>query len=191
MTLTETIRNELARMLARQLDYAPAADELPFTIQVMADDLARMGLTDDDVERVQAAFQILGPQTQRWPTTRMVTECLPRKSVPRQLPAPRANSDFVSGQLQGIKKSKVLRLVFLHGESWFDYVTKRDSSGLSIAAFEAQRLVANGWTAGMERRFRDAAHVCSFGTLPGATPENIALASDPDAAAEREAIQAE
>ena len=191
MTLTETIRNELARMLARQLDYDPAADELPFTIQVMADDLRRRGLTDDDSDRVKEAFRLLGPQTQRWPTSRMVMECLPSKAATRLLPAPKPDPKFVSAQLSTIKKSHALRSVFRPNESYLQYAITRDSSGLSAAVFEAQRLMANGWTANMERGFRDAAHGCWVGTLTGATPEQIAAASDPDAMVEREAIQDE
>ena len=64
-------------MLARQLDYAPTADELPFTVQVMTDDLVNHGLRDVDAPRVHQAFARLGPALQKWPTTRMVIEALP------------------------------------------------------------------------------------------------------------------
>src|SRR3990167_4793203 len=131
MTLAETIRNELARMLARQLDYAPAADELPFTIQVMADDLGRRGLTDDDSARVQEAFRVLGPQTQRWPTSRMVMECLPAKNSYRQLPTPKPDPQFVSAQLSTIKKSHALRSVFRPNENYRAYMDAMRQSGLS------------------------------------------------------------
>ena len=191
MTLIETIRNELARMLARQLDYAPAADELPFSIQVMSDDLTRRGLADDDAGRVQAAFEVLGPQIQRWPTARMVLECLPAKATPVMLPAPKPDQKFVSAQLNTTKKNHALRSVLRPGESYNAYMDAMLASGLLRAAFEAQRLLANGWTDDKERGFRTAAHACRLGTLPGATPADFALASDLEAAAEREAIQRE
>ena len=64
-------------MLARQLDYAPTADELPFTVQVMTDDLVNHGLRDIDAPRVREAFARLGAALQKWPTTRTVIEALP------------------------------------------------------------------------------------------------------------------
>lgn len=192
MGLREVVTQEMIRMLARQLDYAPAADELPFTAQVMVDDLHRVGLSDVDTDRVIAAFRHLGPRTQRWPTARMVLECLPSKPTPKQLSAPKANPQFVSAQLEKIgTNGQVMRSVFRPGESYGDYLAALNTSGLSQSTFEAQRLAGRGWTADMERKFRDAAHVCHMGTLPGAIPEQIAAACDPEAHAEREAIQAE
>ena len=77
LQLRATIQQELLRMLARQLDYAPTADELPFTVQVMTDDLVNHGLRDVDAPRVREAFARLSPALQKWPTTRMVIEALP------------------------------------------------------------------------------------------------------------------
>ena len=85
-------------MLARQLDYAPTADELPFTVQVMTDDLVNHGLRDIDAPRVREAFARLGPALQKWPTTRTVIEALPpperKEPVHRpMLSAPLTNVD--------------------------------------------------------------------------------------------------
>lgn len=87
MNLKTIIMQEMIKMLARQLDCSPAADELPFSAQVMTDDFIRIGLTDSDAERVSEAFQRLGPRVQRWPTSRMVIEALPEKKSLR-LPPP-------------------------------------------------------------------------------------------------------
>ena len=85
-------------MLARQLDYSPTADELPFTVQVMTDDLVNHGLRDVDAPRVHQAFARLSPALQKWPTTRMVIEALPpperKEPVHRpMLSAPLTNVD--------------------------------------------------------------------------------------------------
>ena len=77
LKLQLAIKQELLRMLARQLDYAPTADELPFTVQVMTDDLVNRGLRDADVPRLREAFARLGPALQKWPTARTVIEALP------------------------------------------------------------------------------------------------------------------
>lgn len=194
MTLYDTVRIELTRMLARQLEYAPGADELPFTIQVMTDDLNHRGLMDGDSDRVAEAFRALGPQTQRWPTSRMVIECLPARREIKQLPAPRTKPEVAAAEIGKIEPHKITRSVFRPGESFKDYQDAMHKSGLSQNDFEAKRLVEKGWTPGMEKEFRYHAHICRLGVLPGAMPEDIARAlmqGDPEAAAERAAIQAE
>ena len=89
MNLTEVVAMELTKMLARQLDYSPAAEDLPYNIQVMVEDLRRVGLTDNDAERVQAAFGAIATNVGRWPTMYMVREHLPgRQPAHKELPAP-------------------------------------------------------------------------------------------------------
>ena len=89
MNLTEVVATELTKMLARQLDYSPAAEDLPLIIQVMVEDLRRVGLTDNDAERVQAAFGAIATNVGRWPTMYMVREHLPaRQHSTPLLPAP-------------------------------------------------------------------------------------------------------
>lgn len=201
MTLHDVVRKELTRMLARQLDHTPAAEELQFTIQVMTDDLKQRGLTDADAERVTQAFIVLGPQTQRWPTARMVLECLPPRQETKLLPAPLTKPEVADFHIRNMRETlQSVRSVFRPGESFKDYQDAMHKSGLSQKDFEAKRLVENGWTDEMEKRFRGDAHMCRLGVLPGATPEDITrafvakdplAASDPEAIAERAAIQAE
>ena len=76
-TLSDTVQQQLFKMLARNLDYAPSAADLPAVIQVMIEDLRRHGLSDGDSDRVAEAFCTLGPHLQKWPTSRMVIESLP------------------------------------------------------------------------------------------------------------------
>ena len=73
------IEQQMFKMLARNLDYAPSAADLPAAIQVMTEDLMRRGLTDADAPRVVEAFSNLGPHLQKWPTSRMVIDALPAK----------------------------------------------------------------------------------------------------------------
>lgn len=85
VTLHQVVAQGLFKMLARQLDYSPAAEELPMTVQVMVEDFQTYGLTDVDADRVEAAFMFLGPRIQRWPTARTVIEALPKKPAPKLL----------------------------------------------------------------------------------------------------------
>lgn len=79
MTLNEVLRQELVRMLARNLDNAPAASEIQFSVSVYEDDLRHRGLDDDDAERVKAAFDSLGPTVTRFPTSAdVIGALLPR-----------------------------------------------------------------------------------------------------------------
>jgi hypothetical protein len=86
------------KMLARNLDYAPSAADLPAAIQVMTEDLLRRGLTDADAYRVVEAFSKLGPHLQKWPTSRTVIEALPHAQparTARMLIAPTPMDDYV------------------------------------------------------------------------------------------------
>ena len=83
-TMSDTVHQQLFKMLARNLDYAPSAADLPAVIQVMIEDLRRHGLSDGDSDRVAEAFCTLGPHLQKWRTSRMVIDALPTKPFPRQ-----------------------------------------------------------------------------------------------------------
>lgn len=135
-------------MLARQLDYAPNADELPFTAQVMTEDLAHRGLRDADVARVREAFNALGPALQRWPTARMVIEALPSAEPPHKaLSRPAPNMEKVAAGIAGMRQTprRRFRSVFLPGESFGDYLSALDASKLSKEQFDAERLRMNGF----------------------------------------------
>lgn len=77
-TLQAVVEQELFRCLARQLDRAPRPEDLPFTIQVMVEDLRTHGLRDEDAPRVADAFRRLGPTLSRWPTAPAVIAALPK-----------------------------------------------------------------------------------------------------------------
>jgi hypothetical protein len=147
LQLQTIVEQELYRMLARQLDYAPTADELPFTAKVMTDDLVYRGLRDQDCDRVREAFQKLGPALQRWPTARMVIEAMPPEQPDRALPRPDPNMEKVAAGIAGMRRAKKerLRSVFLPGESYNDYKTALDTSHKSKEEFDAERLRMNGF----------------------------------------------
>ncbi len=64
-------------MLARNLDGAPAGDELPIVAEVMIDDLREMGIGDADAPRVAAALNRLGRTSERWPKVVQVRQAMP------------------------------------------------------------------------------------------------------------------
>src|SRR3990170_3493062 len=148
LQLRTVVEQELLRMLARQLDYAPTADELPFTAQVMTEDLANRGLRDKDCDRVREAFHKLGPALQRWPTARMVLEVMPSTEPPhRALPRPAQNMERIADGIAGMRRATKSRLrsVFMPGESYNDYKTALDVSHKSKEEFDAERLRLNGF----------------------------------------------
>ncbi len=178
-------------MMARQLDHAPSAEELPFTIQVMAEDLAAKGLTDADCDRLSEAFRILGPSLDRWPTSRIVIESLPtRKSNQRWLnsPDPKQTPEVIRReivQMRGLASRAARRCVFLPSEGFRDYCEALAASGEKKVAFDARRLRANGWTAAKERAYGQS-EIRIVEEL-----ERLEREPDPEAEAERAAIQEE
>jgi len=79
MTLREVIEQNLFKCVARRLDRAPHAEDMPFTIVVMEEDLRAHGVSDNDAARVDAAFRKIGPTLQRWPTAPMVIVAMPKR----------------------------------------------------------------------------------------------------------------
>ena len=67
--LYQAIIKQLTRMLARSLDKAPAADELPMYAQVLTDDLMNCGYMDGDAAKVGGAIDRYGRSAERWPRT--------------------------------------------------------------------------------------------------------------------------
>ena len=178
-------------MMARQLDHAPSAEELPFTIQVMTEDLSGKGLNDGDCDRVREAFRILGPSLDRWPTSRLVIESLPaRKSSQRWLkpPAPNQTSEVIRREIfrmRNLTARDAGRSAMRAAESFGDYCHALADSGMTRTVFDAQRLYANGWTAAKERAFGRC-------EIPIAD-ELVRMEGerDPEAVAERTAMQEE
>lgn len=85
MNLLEATENELARMIARNLEGSPAADEIVHVASVYADDFRNRGLTDDDAERIQAAFRLIGGKVTRFPPPAQILECLPAREPQKML----------------------------------------------------------------------------------------------------------
>lgn len=89
MTLSEIVRQKLMEMFARRLEYAPRnAEEVYACANVMVQDLMRLGLKDEDAERVGRTFDYLGPRIQKWPTTFMLKENMAKASGNKLLPEP-------------------------------------------------------------------------------------------------------
>ena len=74
--LYKAIIKQLTRMLARALNNAPAADELPLYAQVLTDDLMNCGYTDADAAKVAGAIDKYGRDAEVWPNTKRVQDAL-------------------------------------------------------------------------------------------------------------------
>ena len=70
--LYKVLAQEMTKMLARNLRYAPAADELPIVVSVMEEDLLALGYKDDDIERIVYAINQVGRATDDWPTVNTI-----------------------------------------------------------------------------------------------------------------------
>jgi hypothetical protein len=150
-------------MLARQLDYAPSADELQFTCRVMVDDLHRHGFTDADGERILAAFIALGPMLNRWPTARMVIDAVPDKKRAKELPAPQADPAIVATYVDKLRaKTGGRRKVLLPCECYADYQAALLASGRPKADFDMERMAHGGWTPALEAEYRKNAARVGF-----------------------------
>lgn len=103
MTLTDVLRRELVRMLARNLDNSPAASEIHYSVSVYEDDLRHRGLTDDDADRVKAAFDGLGPSITRFPTSHDILEAVPRRGA-NVLPGRHGNGMITDESREGMRK---------------------------------------------------------------------------------------
>lgn len=68
LPLSEIVSQGLLKMMARQLDYSPAADDLGKCILVMADDLAKAGFTGEHAKIIADTLDTLGRSQTRWPT---------------------------------------------------------------------------------------------------------------------------
>jgi len=77
--LYQMLAQEMTKMLARNLRYAPAADELPIVVSVMEEDLRALGYKDDDIERILYAINQVGRAIDDWPTVNTI-----RKNIPLQ-----------------------------------------------------------------------------------------------------------
>lgn len=137
------------------------------TIQVMVDDLRRRGLGNADVDRVLEAFALLGGKIQKWPTPLMVIESLPKRVTPEShrvshYPRQTMDMDEIIPMIRNAIREKGKKIsVILPGESFADYHRAYEQSGLTRPQFDQRRL------------------------------SQSAKIVDPEADAERQAIQAE
>lgn len=116
------------------------------TVQVMVDDLIRRGMTENDIHRVQTAFQNLGPSIQKWPTPMSIIEALPKRVTPGSR---RAGLSGPAGCYVGkimprlgdaISHKRKRNSVMLPGEGLGDYLKSYNQSGLTRVEFDEQRL---------------------------------------------------
>ena len=74
--LLETVSKELTRMLTRSLANSPAADEIHFFVDTMANDLYSLGYDENYIERIEDAFNFFGQHADKWPTTKDIMETI-------------------------------------------------------------------------------------------------------------------
>src|SRR3990167_5278688 len=108
--LFQSLSEGLYIMLARNLDFSPAASDLPFTIQVVYADLSAHGLTDDDCGRVEHALNMIGRTCQRWPTTKTIIDSLPPKYHESHLMLEKTETEE-QRQVRRNKQAENLRLI--------------------------------------------------------------------------------
>lgn len=80
-SVESAINGGLMRMVARQLDYTPAADDMGAICKVYISDLKNYGLSDDDAPRILQALEYLACRTNRFPTPKMIVDALPSKRM--------------------------------------------------------------------------------------------------------------
>ena len=74
--LLEIVSKELTRMLTRSLANSPAADEIHFFVDTMANDLYSLGYDENYIERIEDAFNFFGQHADKWPTTKDIMETI-------------------------------------------------------------------------------------------------------------------
>ena len=74
--LYKAIKQQFLRMMARNLERTPKAEELPFCIRVLTDDLMNCGYTDTESLKVAEAIDRFGRDAKAWPTTRDIQATL-------------------------------------------------------------------------------------------------------------------
>ena len=118
--LYQMLAQEMTKMLARNLRYAPAADELPIVVSVMEEDLRALGYKDDDIERIVYAINQVGRATDDWPTVNTIKKNIltrdqfdfrtkPYKSLEQKPPTDKERARLakvIAGIKEDIKKRK-------------------------------------------------------------------------------------
>lgn len=60
-------------MLTRSLDNSPAADEIDYFVNTLAEDLYSLGWDERNLEKIEDAFNFYGSHADKWPTTKDIT----------------------------------------------------------------------------------------------------------------------
>lgn len=79
MNLYETVAKGLVVMLARNMEYAPAADEIPIVAKILTQDLVNMGYADCDSDRIGHALNLAGRNFDKWPSTFQIKSSIPAR----------------------------------------------------------------------------------------------------------------
>lgn len=98
--LNEVIAQEMTKMAARRVDYAPTDQkDIAIAIRIMQSDLAKLNLKDSDCDRVRATFDTIALQIGKWPTAYMVRDNLikrhPRRMLANEPGSPQVASKFM------------------------------------------------------------------------------------------------
>ncbi len=85
-------------MLARNLEFSPAADELPMVAQVLVEDLQAWNYSDADCDRVSDGINTAGRSTRRWPTNHDIRAAIKKRSEwePEQRALPSTKKEKVA-----------------------------------------------------------------------------------------------
>ncbi len=106
----------LLDLLGNNLKYPPAADSWEFTLTAWANEFARSHLGDDDVGRVQAAFNAAKAKAthpdnheRRFPDVADVLSCLPMKLVQKQLEHKLSQEEWAEQSAKGRERTAGLK----------------------------------------------------------------------------------
>ena len=91
--------NGFQRLLVLSLPNTPAADTIALTAAVWCDTAwPHTEWTDEDLPRIESAFQSLCRNCDRWPTPKQFIECLPKREMRLQLGQKMTAEDMANGR---------------------------------------------------------------------------------------------
>ncbi len=76
----QLVAEQLTRMLARSLKNSPSADEIHFSIDIMAEDLYSLGYDESHLVKLEDAFNYYGQHAEYWPNTHNIMETVKSRS---------------------------------------------------------------------------------------------------------------
>jgi hypothetical protein len=96
-----TLADGLTMLVALALPGTPPAETIALTLNVWVNALwPRQAWTEDDSQRLQAAFVYLAGTCDRWPTPRQLVQALPARPEVRQLEGPRLSPEKMAANKQ-------------------------------------------------------------------------------------------